>query len=121
MVRVQTARGTEAAAHGDAFLYAQTGKGLRDLESPGNAGFGDAVGRFARDWPTVKLDAAFIAVKTGDQIVYGGFTGSVGPGDAEYLTLLHLEAQIVYCFQCAEPLGDIEGLEHRTPLYLIHN
>ncbi len=98
MIRVQTARGPETAAYGDAFLHAETGKGLRDLECTGNAGFGDAVWRLAGYIPTVKLDFAFVAVKSGDQVVNSGFAGSVRTGDAEYLPFLPLKAQFVNRF-----------------------
>ena len=88
---------------------------MRDLESAGDTGFGDAVRRLAGDIPAVKLDFAFVAVKSGDQVVYGGFAGTVWSGNAEDLPFLHLKTQIVDRFQRAEALRDIAGLEHRKP------
>jgi hypothetical protein len=42
------------------------------------------LGLVAKAAPVINF--SFVAVKSGDQVVYGGFTGSVGSGDTEYMT-----------------------------------
>ena len=115
MIRVQTARGPETAAYGDAFLHAETGKGLRDLECAGDTGFGNAVRWLTGDVPAVKFDLAFIGVKSGDQVVYGGFTGSVGPGDAEYLPSCTSKLRLSTAFSAPNRFVTLKALSILKP------
>ena len=105
MGRIKTTRSAEAAAHGNALLYAEAWKGLRDLEGAGNADFGNTVGLQARDIPAVKLNLAFVGIKAGDQVENSGFASPVGPGNTVNLTLFYFKAEVVDCGELADIFG----------------
>ena len=121
IIRIETSGGTEPAAYGDAFLYGQTGKSLRNLKGPGNTGFGNTIGWQACNFATLKYDGTLVFVKTGDKVVYRRFTGAIGPGNTEDLPLLHLKTQIVHRFELTEFFRNINRLEYHTPLRLFQD
>ena len=89
---------------------------MRDLKGARDAGFGNTVRGFAGDVPAVKLDFAFVVVESGDQIVYGGFPGTVGSCDAEYLAFVgsrrkfaSYRDRLIAAGIAAELIGDVRS------------
>jgi hypothetical protein len=81
-------------------LDTETGKGLGYLKGASDTGLGDAIWRHTRNIATVEFDLTFVAVKSGDEIIYRVAGIYDSPGDErdvekayEYYLLLTEEYQ----------------------------
>jgi hypothetical protein len=92
-----------------------------ELEGPRHAPVADEVGAHPRDFPPLQLDvAAGGGVDTGDDVEKRGLAGAVGATDADHVSRVNVEIEIVYRRQRAEILEDIPARQQRRTFPRIH-